>query len=87
MSGGGGVFVGYECKPCGIRVGTMATANIGDGSLAPRCEKGHMMTPVEGPDAPELLANVYCRKCNSMFGAISSGSGPITACPNCHEPL
>lgn len=86
MSGGGGVFIGYECKPCGIRTGTMAIAYLGDGPVAPTCsECGRLMTPVEGQD--ELLTNVHCRKCNSMFGAISSVSGSITECPNCHAPL
>lgn len=79
--GSGNVYVGYECRPCGMRIGTMAVASTG-ASSGPVCSKcGRMMTPVQG-EGPELVTNVHCRSCNSIFGAISS-TGPVRNCPNC----
>lgn len=87
MSGSGGVFVGYECRPCAIRVGTMASVSLG-APASPTCsECGRRMTPVQGRDAPELLTNFHCVACNSYFGAISSVGGPVSQCPNCGAPI
>lgn len=65
----GGVHIGYECKLCGIRIGTYVQVG-GKEPTCPRCKR--LMRPIEEADAPEMVANFICPVCHSAFGAIVS---------------
>jgi rRNA maturation endonuclease Nob1 len=76
------VFYGYKCPKCGSTVDVNASVMVGGSPRSkPACPScGADMEPNLAAKGTTL--NAHCRKCNSVFGVISSN-----VCPTCGEPF
>ena len=68
-----GSFFGYKCPRCNSKV-TVGAIVGADEMRCPSCNT--IMEPDENGQAS--AANVYCPKCNSIFGLVTSDK-----CPTC----
>ena len=65
-------FFGYKCPKCNSKV-TIGTMSGSDEMKCPTCNT--VMIPDENGQAS--AANVYCPKCNTQFGLVTSDKCPI----------